>query len=178
MSPTPTPASPVVTRRFLTFAKSLAHWTSKVTASTSVRHSAPVVVFGLAGVRTTTLVSCDPSPSVNDRVVVASSVAFSCPMSRLVGHRSASGSAYCAGTASGSGGMPNESAGLTIVRTRAACGLEEEVRRASGSRSAPDSQAASRDASARSYSIEWIRPPWRIRSCGRRASRRCSASRC
>ena len=57
-------------------------------------------------------------------------------------------------------------------------GWRRRFGRASGSRSAPDSPAASRNASARSYLIEWIRPPWRIRSCGRRASGRCSASRC
>jgi hypothetical protein len=64
-------------------------------------------------------VSCDPSLSVNDRLVVAGGVTFSYSTSRLVGRRSASVSAY-AGTASGSGGMPNESARPTIVSTRAA----------------------------------------------------------
>jgi hypothetical protein len=61
---------------------------------------------------------------------------------------------------------------------RAACGLEEEVRQGVRVPVGTDSPAASRNASARSYLIEWIRPPWRIRSCGRRASGRCSASRC
>lgn len=59
------PASPDVTRRFLTFAKSLAHWTSKATASTSVRHSAPIVVFRLARVRSPT--RCRAIPPVGER---------------------------------------------------------------------------------------------------------------
>jgi signal transduction protein with GAF and PtsI domain len=61
---------------------------------------------------------------------------------------------------------------------RAACGLEEEVRQ--GVRVPVGSGFAGSIAKRKCPVVldRVVRPPLRIRSCGRRASGRCSASRC
>ena len=158
------PASPDVTRRFLTFAKSLAR-----TGRARRRHPRPCGTARRSwcsashgfGVRRGVVRSL---LSVNDRVVGGERRYVQLPMSRLVGQRSASASAYCAGTASRSGGMPDESARPTIVSTRAArCDTAKS--HAAKTQNSPASKAQSTPAAnarapkrSRRRARAWLRP--------------------